>query len=246
MVIPVNTDRFNQAARAHVQPVVSPDFSLDVVNISGGFEAIQGRYSLQENAQHVVDLIRRLSQGPQGLPYDGVFVSDFDGCGVEVCRELLSVPVVDGFGPPTSIAITLAETFSIITPDDKLVGLDLLHPRAMALGRCFASVRPMGLSVAQLGDQELVVEQAFEQSREAIRHDGAQAIVLGCTAMLGVADPLAHRLAAHGLPVPVVDPNWAGVTYLQILVRCGLSQSRQCYPMPSELTATAKAAPGRS
>ena len=230
MVIPINTSRFNKAAKAYVKPVIAPGFTVDVMSIDAGFASIQSRYSLERNAEHVTALVEKIGPG-----YDGVFISDFDGCGADTCREILKIPVVDGFGPQASIALTLAQTFSIITPNDTLVGLDLAHPRALGLDDSLVSVRAMDLSMAELGTHDLVMQRAFDASVLAIEHDGAQAILLGCTAMMGVARPLADLLARNGLPVPVLDPNLAGVAFLQMLVSCGLSQSALCYPTPPEL-----------
>ena len=230
MVIPINTSRFNKAAKAYVKPVIAPGFTLDVMSIDSGFDSIQSRYSLERNAEHVTALVEKV--GPK---YDGVFISDFDGCAADACREILNIPVLDGFGPQASIALTLAQTFSIITPNDTLVGLDIAHPRALGLDDTLVSVRAMDLRMNEMDKLDLVLGHAFEASVLAIQHDGAQAILLGCTAMMGVAQPLAERLASYGLPVPVLDPNLVGVAFLQMLVRCGLSQSALCYPTPPEL-----------
>jgi len=235
MVIPISTDQFNETAKSYVAPVLASGFTLDVVNIPKGFPAIQSRFSLEHNAQHVVDLVCEL--GPK---YNGVFVSDFDGCGVESCREILSVPVVDAFAPQASIAMSLAQTFSIITPSDTLIGLDISHPRALGLTESLASVRPMDISVNDLGKHDEVIDRAYDASVKAITQDGAQAILLGCSAMMNVAKPLSARLAADRYPAIVIDPNLAAVAFLQMLVRCGLSQSPICYPTPPELLAAAQ------
>jgi allantoin racemase len=232
VVIPINTDAYNEQARDYIAPVVAPDFTFDVANIEGGFPAIQSRYSLQRNAQFVTQLV--VERGPS---YDGVFVSDFDGAGVDACRECLTIPVVDGFGPQASIALNLAQTFSIITLSDTLIGLGMEHPRAMGISQNLVSIRAMDLKVSELwSDPQAVQDRAFDAAKRAVDHDGAQALLLGCTAMMGLAEPLAERLAAAGLAVPVIDPNRASVTYLQMLVRCGLSQSPRCYPTPPELS----------
>lgn len=236
MVIPVNTDQYNDRAREYVAPVVAPGFTLDVVNIRKGFPAIQSRFSLDHNARHVVELVADI-----GPDYDGVFVSDFDGCGVEACREVLAIPVVDAFVPQASIALSLAETFSILTLNDTLVGLDISHPRMLGLTESLASVRPMDIRMTDLADLDRVVDHAFDASVAAITHDGAQAILLGCGALMGVAEPLAKRLVEARFPATVLDPNRASIAFLQALVRCGYSQSALCYPTPPELRDEARA-----
>jgi Asp/Glu/hydantoin racemase len=234
MVIPVNTSQYNDIAKAYVAPVIAEGFTLDVVNITRGFPAIQSRFSLEHNATHVAELIGQLFLETDA-GYDGVFVSDFDGCGVDSCRELLSVPVVDAFAPQACIALSLAQTFSIITPSDTLVGMDIAHPRQMGLTQSLASVRPMNVGMNELDKTDEVIDHAFDAAVAAITHDGAQAILLGCSALMNVADPLAKRLADEQYPVPVMDPNLAAVGFLQMLVRCGWSQSPLCFPTPPEV-----------
>jgi hypothetical protein len=62
--------------------------------------------------------------------------------------------------------------------------------------------------------------------------------------MIGVAARVGARLRESSNPsqcfdVPVMDPNICGITYLQALVRAGLSQSRRSYQFPSSLATDA-------
>ena len=231
MVIPINTSKFNAAAKQYVNDLIYPGIELDVVNIKHGFPAIQSRFSLDRNAQYVANLVQK-----KGRRYLGVFVSDFDGCGVEACQEILTIPVIDAFRPQAAVAITLAQSFSIITPHDSLLGLDASHPRAMGLENYLASVRPINLTVEQMGETDEVVERVYEASRAAIKEDGAQSIILGCSAMMNVAGPVAERLRNEaGYNVPVMDPNRIAIMYLQMLIAAKLCQSKVCYPTPREL-----------
>jgi allantoin racemase len=97
-----------------------------------------------------------------------------------------------------------------------------------------ASVRAVDIPVLSLEDSGLLKDRLLEQAKTAVREDGAEAIVLGCTGMLGLAQSLMRQLKETGLPVPVVDPTAAAIGYLQLLIRAGLSQSKRAYPSPPE------------
>ena len=74
----------------------------------------------------------------------------------------------------------------------------------------------------------------MKHSEAAVIQDGAEAIVLGCTGMLGLAQILEKQLRERGLPVPVVDPTASAIGYLELLIRSGVTQSLLTYPSPPE------------
>ena len=80
-----------------------------------------------------------------------------------------------------------------------------------------------------LGDHEALVQNLFAQSRLAISEKGAEAIVLGCTAMIDVAEELEGMLKASGLDVPVLEAGQAALMMLELQVKMGLKHSRRTY-----------------
>ena len=241
LIIPINESQYNEPLKGFLAPYLAPDFDLDVKNIEQGTKHIASRWDLQENGTHIARLVHEI-----GKQYDGIFISDFDGAGMEAAREVVRIPVVDGFLPQCMAALTLSSTFSIIAPDDALVSLDISHPRMMGVAAAMSSVRSLGLSIADLGDptkSQLVEDAVYEQAEQAIEHDGALAILLGCTALIGVAAKVSKRLRNRKvdgkdspLDVPVMDPNICGLTHLQALVRAGLAQCGRSYGYPPNLS----------
>ena len=63
-----------------------------------------------------------------------------------------------------------------------------------------------------------------------IRSGGAEAVVLGCTAMMGVAERVRANLLNEGYDVPVIEAAQAALTLLETYVRMGVKQSRIAYP----------------
>ena len=71
-----------------------------------------------------------------------------------------------------------------------------------------------------------------EQALLAIEEDGADAIIFGCTGMLGCAEAVREGLLAKGYDVPVIDPVPYAIGLAATLVEAGLSHSRITYPAP--------------
>jgi allantoin racemase len=69
----------------------------------------------------------------------------------------------------------------------------------------------------------------------AVENDGAEAIVLGCTGMAGLAAPVVDELRRRGLPrIPVIDPRNAALAVAAGLVEMDLTHSRLAYPVPAK------------
>lgn len=226
IIAPANTDVFNRRILDAVNSVVPPDFEVDITNITQGNDCIQNRYNLAENAIPVVTLAKKTEL--EG--YEGIFVTDFDMCGVEAAREVVDIPVIGGFRSSAFTAMMLSEKFSIITILGSTVAMQLEHIKTFGLSENFASIRAIDCPVSELEDQDKVRELVFAKAVKAIEEDGAQSFILGCTGFIGIAEKVSKKLTdKYNGFIPVIDPNMAALSYLVLLVRNRLSQSRRCY-----------------
>ena len=227
VIAPVSTDAYNTRILEAVQSVLPPDIEVDVKNIDAGHGCIENRWGLAQNILGVV----RLAAATEAEGYDGIFVSDFDMCGVEECREVVDIPVLGGFTACAFTALALSQRFSIITVLPSTMGMQFNHVRNYGLTEGFASIRAIDCPVDQLANVDVVVSHVFEEGLKAIREDGAQSLLLGCTGFIGVAARVQTLLSeAVNAFVPVVDPNQASFGLLVSMVRSGLRPSRLCYP----------------
>ncbi|MEO4046622.1 aspartate/glutamate racemase family protein [Pseudomonas sp. CAU 1711] len=226
ILAPVATDGFNQRLLESVQPVIPPDVAVEVRNLPQGTDHIQDRIDWLNNGTPVVAMARRLEQ--EG--FDGIWLSDFDMCGVEAAREAIDIPIIGGFPTSAFTALALSQRFSIITVLQSTLGMQRGHPQAYGLQDSFASIHSIDCPVDQLSNTELVVGKVFEAGVRAVREDGAQSLLLGCTGFIDVARQVEALLQeALSLYVPVIDPNQAGFGFLVSLVRMKLRPSRLTY-----------------
>lgn len=225
VIVPIADDSFNERILASIQEVVAPDVEVDIENISEGTTCIEGREAIAINTPGVLALAKKAQRDG----FHGIFVTDMDFCGVEAVREVVDIPIIGGFRPNAFTAMAIASRFSIITIQQSVVAMQREHIRSFGIEPNFASIRLVKMSVDDLKDVDKVREAVFVQALKAIDEDGAEAIILGCTGFIDVAAYVTGRLQESKRPAPVLDPNHLGVTFLTMLIRNGLSQSRMTY-----------------
>jgi allantoin racemase len=235
VLVPVATSQFNDRIMQAVAPVVPPDVKVEVRNITEGTPSIENRTNWLQNGMPVV----RLAQAIEKDGFDGIWLTDFDMCGVEAAREAIDIPIIGGFPTSAFAALMLSQRFSIITILPSTLAMQRAHPQTYGIEDDFVSIRSIDCPVAQLSNVDVVVAKTFEQAMAAIRQDGAQSILLGCTGFVDVAHRVSVLLEeALGTYVPVIDPNHAGFSFLVSLVRMKLRPSRLTY---SKLSASSAA-----
>lgn len=230
VVLPLVRAELKQPVLEEAERYLFPGTTVDVVHTEGGTESIESCYDEIWAGPGIV----RCVDDAVADGVDGVFVTCFGDPAVHAARERSPVPVVGGFEPAVLTAMSLADRFAIVTVLPNVVPIvrRLLHASQIA-GRC-AAMRPVDMPVLDLGAEHGQLGEALlEQSLAAVRADGAEAIVLGCTGMLGVADRLERELAEQlGVHVPVVDPTAAALTWLQSLALMGRRHSAITYMEP--------------
>lgn len=226
ILAPVGVSTFNQSILDAVSPVIPNDVLVDVRNLPSGTPHIQDRIDWLENGPAVVTMAVQLEK--EG--FDGIWLSDFDMCGVEAAREVINIPIVGGFPVAAFSALLLSQRFSIVTVLQSTLAMQRGHVQNYGLQDSFCSIHAIDCPVDQLADKSVVIPKILESALLAVKRDGAQSILLGCTGFVGVAREvellLEERLNCY---VPVIDPNQAGFSMLLALVRMRVRPSRLCY-----------------
>lgn len=218
LVVNVNTtDSITKSIGAQAADAASPATEIVPLTPPFGAESVEGNYESYLAAVSVMEAVRAYP-----YPFDAVIQAGYGEHGREGLQELLDVPVVDITEAAASTAQFLGHRYSVVTTLDRTVPLieDRLRLAGL-LDRC-ASVRASGLPVLDLeADPRAAVEAIVEQAAQAVDHDKAEVICLGCGGMSGLAERVTERTG-----VPVVDGVSAAVTIAESLVRLGLSTSK--------------------
>lgn len=159
--------------------------------------------------------------------YDAVVIGCFYDLGLQEARELSERMVVTA--PCESsvlLAGSLAHNFSVIVGRRKWIPQMHDNVRRYGLDSRLASFRYIDLWVPQYHEDEVETARRFhEAGRKAVEEDGAESIILGCTASAGF-----YRELQEELGVPVIDSALAAVKHAEYLVdlreRFGWSHSK--------------------
>ena len=208
----------------------SPGTEVSVVCLEHGPASIESDYDV---AVAVPDILRHVIRAEhEGM--DAVVIDCMCDPGLFAARELVSIPVIGPAQASMTLAATLADRFSIIgiLERDRQIFHNIWRLYDL-MGRG-ASVRVVDIPVLALHeDEEELIEAMVTQGALAISEDHAQALVLGCTGMGGLADPVQQSLAEKGYAgIPVLDPTGVALKQAESLVALGLSHSKQTFPIP--------------
>ncbi|MEE9307064.1 MAG: aspartate/glutamate racemase family protein [Spirochaetia bacterium] len=229
IVVPIITDLFNQEVVKEVAQFKAPDTEIDVVNIVRGPASIESRYDEMLASPDIVEKVVQAEKDG----FDGVFVDCFGDPGVHAAREMVRIPVVGAFQPAALTASLIAGRWSVVTVLKSVVPLVDDLGRKLGLSQNIVSIRDIDTPVLELQDKGVLEKKLLAQIELAVQ-EGAEAIVLGCTGMLGLAQTLEKTMGEKGRAVPVVDPTAAAIGFLELLVRSKLSHSLLAYPYPPE------------
>ena len=228
VIIPIVTTKFNEALKKEISAVQASDFQIDYKNLTAGTNFIESRYAEYLDTGSIVEIAKQAQEDG----YDAIFITCFGEPGVSVVRELVEIPVIGGFLSSAMTSDVLSRKFSIVTVVPDVVPMLRELARTLGVEENLTSIRVIDVPVPQLGDIPLVEQKLLEQSLAAIRIEGAQAILMGCTGMLGVREYVEAQIQDNlqlANPVPVIAPNQHSVAYLQSMVRMGLTHSRSAF-----------------
>jgi allantoin racemase len=206
------TDNIGTAARA----AASPGTEITAVNPVHGPRSIEGYF---DEAMSLAGLLETIHRSPD---CDAVVIACFDDTGLDAARCLTDKPVI-GIGEAAyHFASMISNKFSVVTTLARSVpALEHNLARYGLIARC-ARVRSSEVAVLEL-------EQPGSNARQkisaeiglAVVEDNAEAIVLGCAGMAGLAADLA---AEHGLPV--LDGVTCAVKLAEAMAGLGMRTSR--------------------
>jgi allantoin racemase len=230
IIVPIIYDVFNEDIVKETSTCKAPDTQIDIVTLSKGPASIESYYDEVLCSYHLLEQLKQAEK--DGI--DGIFIDCFGDPGVDAAREIVSIPVVGGFQPAAVTASLIASTWSVVTVLKEVHPMIRYNARKLGVENNIASIRDISIPVLELQDKRKLKERLLLQCEKAVREDGAEAVVLGCTGMLDLSRDLAQTLRRKEIPVPVVDPTTAAIGCLEMLIRGGLTQSPLTYPTPPE------------
>jgi allantoin racemase len=195
---PLGTDIFDSDIRNVLNQARRADTIVDVVSLPAD-RPQHLEYHAYEGL--VVGDIIRLTRQAAG-DYDAVVIGCFYDVGLREAREISGRAIVTApCQSATAIASNLGNTFSVLVGRRKWIPKMRENVHAYGHGHRLVSMRPLDLGVHDFqADHDLTRKRLLAEGCKAIEEDGAEVIILGCTAEYGF-----HETMQKELGVPVID-----------------------------------------
>lgn len=232
VVVPVlHSEELVGKAREEYQAWASPGVELSVVCVANGTRSIESEFDMALAQPDVIRLVREAER-------DGVnacTIACFGDPGAAGAKEVVSIPVIGEGEAAMHCASLLGSRFSVVITERSIFPLVHRLVRACGLEHRFASVREVGAGVLDFSLD--CVPRAIDESVAAVRDDGADVIVMGCTGTgvdmaRMIEDGVKQRLGAY---VPIIDPVKVTMKLAESFAALGLSHSKVAYPSPPSL-----------
>jgi allantoin racemase len=207
---PLGTDVFDEPIRDELERVKLADTEVEVRSLGRGPHHLE--YSCYEAAA-VPDILALLAQA-EGEGFDAAVIGCFYDTALRPAREITSrMAVAAPCESALHIASTLGDSFSIVVGRRKWVPEMRDNVRRYGFGDRLASFKVIDLGVHDFqANPAETRRRILAASREAIESDGAEVVVLGCTAEFGFFEELQDELG-----VPVIDATVAPFKYAELL-----------------------------
>ncbi|MGE7272532.1 aspartate/glutamate racemase family protein [Brevibacillus panacihumi] len=192
---------------------VDADTAVDVVSLGEKPGPLHLEYSCYE-VMAMPDIVRLVKKAEEE-GYDAAVVGCFYDPALRACREVSQKMAITAPAEASlHIASTLGESISIIVGRQKWVPEIRENVHKYGFSQKLASIIPLEMGVLDFQkNHSQTMERIRSAARKTLERDGADVIVLGCTAELGFYQQLQDELG-----VPVIDVSLASVKYAEFLV----------------------------
>lgn len=224
LINPNTTTAMTRKIEAAAKAVAGPDTEIIATNSQDGPASIQGYL---DGATCLPGLLAEAARHPD---VDAIVVACFDDTGVDALRCTTTAPVI-GIGEAAYHAASMISAkFGVITTLSRSVPVLEANLVRYGLDRRCACVRASDVPVLELEKADPdTTERIRAEIRNAIDHDGVEAIVLGCAGMTDLMQSLSNEFG-----LPVVDGVGCAVAFAEALVRARLSTSTLNAYAPSD------------
>jgi allantoin racemase len=213
--------------KSFVMSFVPPGSEIGNLTPRHGTHSVESHVDEAYNAPFILEQVVKANR--EG--YDVIVIDCACDPILDAAREVSKVPVVAPRNAALHLALTLGRRFGIVTVQgDSLKRCMESGVRSEGLESFCAGVRYLRMPVLDVAKHpEAAQKELLNTCRRLVEEDGADVIVLGCTALSHEVDlkPIMSKLG-----VPVIDPWVIAVKTAFMLAETGLSHSKVAYPSP--------------
>jgi len=217
IISPVTTEKWLEEDKKYFQEVAERNTQLEVVRLDKGPVSIETFHDAVYAGPEVLRLVREKHD-----TVDAIVVNCFADPAVDAAREITGKIVLGPAETSMSVALHLGAKFSVISVLPNTPYWVSWQARKLGIESRLASAIGVDVPVLEIDETaEVTVDEIVKATELAIKRDGAEVIVLGCTGMVSVAQAVRERL-----PIPVVEPAATTLKMAELLVKLGLHHHR--------------------
>jgi allantoin racemase len=210
---------------------------VDVVDLSEGILA-ECQSDLARSLPALLDAI--VNAEKQG--YDAVVIACFGDPGVEIARELVSIPVLGPLNVSLHVSQMIGHRTLHLVPEyargryfskanHALYGLQdrvVLRGTNSGVGDAFKAYQDYKAT----GKLTPFMTELLDICEKSIKEDDVDVVVFGCGAVKWMKDILENELAKRGYSITIINPLTTAIEVARALVNLKLTHSRVGYPTP--------------
>lgn len=210
---PVYDNSFLSFFKKELESVKLPQTDIDVISLG---EHKKGPKHLEYSCYEIMilpDLMKTIHQAEKD-GYDGAIIGCFYDSGLRAAREITTEMIVTAPSEASfSVAKSLGENIAIIVGRDKTIPPIRRNIIEYGMERHILTFKSVNLGVLEFQvNQQRTEDKILKVAKDAVEIDGADVIILGCTAELGFYQNLQKELG-----VPVIDASIAALKYAEFL-----------------------------
>jgi allantoin racemase len=227
-ILPITSDIWTKEMDEYVTKFLLPETRVVTKRLTHGPASIECEYDEVLAMPEILSMCKEAEK--EG--FDAVFIDCFADPAVRAARECVNIPVFGGFEPAVFYALGISDKIGIVTVLPEVVSM--LHGliKKESLQDRITSLRYVSIPVLDLGGLDKLTAALIAESKKAIDEDGVGAIVLGCTAIVGVKEAVEKGLRESNYNTVVVEAAQASLMMLETFARMGLRHSRITYLPP--------------
>ncbi|MCY4538851.1 MAG: aspartate/glutamate racemase family protein [Chloroflexi bacterium] len=202
-----------------------PETEIDILSLPHGPRPRHLRYHAYE-ALVMADIVTAVYRFADR--YDGFVIGCFYDLALREAREVSGQAIVTApCQSSLAIASHLGNSFSVLVGASKAIAKMSENIHSYGYGQRLRSMRPLDMNVLDFQAQAgRALDAMLREGRHAVEDDGAEVIILGCSAEVGF-----HQTLQEELGVPVIDSALAPFKYAEFLAdaaqRFGWQPSRK-------------------
>lgn len=217
VISPVVSQELLKDDKEYFQGLADPKTEVEFVGVGKGPTSIETFHDAVYAGPEILRLVRERHDA-----VDAIMVNCFADPGVDAAREITDKVVLGPAETSMSIALHLGARFSVVSVLPNTPYWVGWQARKLGIESRLASAIGIDIPVLEIDESaEATVNEILKAAELAIKRDGAEVIVLGCTGMVSVAQTVRERLS-----VPLVEPAATTFKMAELLVKLGLRHHR--------------------